>query len=176
MYSNIYLVPTTSQIINNSVNVYGYEYNDLLLDGVTALTNFFSNIGEISGPIFAGLLSDYFGFSTGFAIISGMSFILFLLFVRISNLKVNPKIMIVPDNTLAKKRNIDDTYMDTASPKKMNLDDTYRDDSATPKKMHLDDTYRDNSTPNKINLDDTYRDDDSTEKRNQNEIYISTTA
>ena len=87
MYSNIYLVPTTSQIINNSVNVYGYKYNDLLLDGIASLTNFFSNIGEIFGPIFAGLLSEYFGYSAGFTIISAFSLVLFLFYFIVSSLK-----------------------------------------------------------------------------------------
>ena len=113
MYSNIYLVPTTSQIINYSTDVYGYEYNDILLDRITSLTNFFSNIGEIFGPIFAGLLSDYFGYSSGFAIISGISFILFLLYIIISNLKTYPKNRVAPDSVTLVKRIELETYRST---------------------------------------------------------------
>ena len=69
MYSNLYLVPSTSSIIDLATNNYGYKYDDLLLDSISALTNFFCNIGEIFGPIVAGLLSSYFSFSEGFAII-----------------------------------------------------------------------------------------------------------
>ena len=78
MYSNYYIVPTTSEIINSSVNIYGYRHDEMLLDSVASLTNFFSNIGECFGPIFAGVLTEYFGYSHGFTIISWISFIFFI--------------------------------------------------------------------------------------------------
>ena len=39
----------------------------MLIDTISSCTIFICNLGEILGPIVAGLLSQYFGFSLGFA-------------------------------------------------------------------------------------------------------------
>ena len=86
MYGKVYLVPTTSHVISLSTNFYGYEYNNVLLDSITALNNFFSNIGEILGPIIAGVLSSYLGYANGFSIIGGLYLIFFVVYVLVSGI------------------------------------------------------------------------------------------
>ena len=76
MYSKLYIVPTTSSIIDIATQSYGYQYNDLLLDSISSLTNLFCNIGEVFGPIVGGLLSSCFTFAEGFAIIGLCSMVL----------------------------------------------------------------------------------------------------
>lgn len=74
MYSNLYLVPTTGLMIRLASTEYGIKYDDLLLDSISALTNFFCNIGEFVGPFVAGLISEEVGFSNAACLAGVISF------------------------------------------------------------------------------------------------------
>ena len=80
MYSKKYLVPTTGMIIKQATTEYGLKYDDRLLDSISALTNFFSNLGEVSGPLVAGFLSDEIGFSNGCNLIGVFSLAFFFIY------------------------------------------------------------------------------------------------
>lgn len=80
MYSNFYIVPTTSNIIANAVCLYKIEYSDSLIDKIAVCTNFICNIGEIFGPILAGVLTEYLGFRLGFITVALITFGFFIVY------------------------------------------------------------------------------------------------
>ena len=51
-------------MISSAVEEYGYVNDDILSDAFSGLSNFASNIGEILGPIFAGVLIDIISYET----------------------------------------------------------------------------------------------------------------
>ena len=50
------------------------------------MTNFFSNVGEILGPILGGLLCEYFGFSYGFLFMSLICLGYFILYAFVCDI------------------------------------------------------------------------------------------
>ena len=56
------------------------KYDDRLLDSISAITNFFCNIGEVAGPLVAGFISEEIGFSNGLSLI-GIFSLAFLSFI-----------------------------------------------------------------------------------------------
>jgi MFS family permease len=84
LYSNLYLVPTTAHIIHTATTFYSIPNNEALLDSIAAATNFFCNIGEILGPLVAGILTQQFGFSASFLIIGAITALFAFIYVCIS--------------------------------------------------------------------------------------------
>ncbi len=68
-------------IIKQATTEYGLKYDDRLLDTISATTNFFSNVGEVSGPLAAGFLSDKIGFSNGCNLIGVLSLVFCLVYI-----------------------------------------------------------------------------------------------
>ena len=62
------------------MNLYNIEYTEGLVDKISVFTNFICNAGEILGPILAGILTQYFGFRSGFFVISLFTFGFFLFY------------------------------------------------------------------------------------------------
>ena len=83
MYSKKYLVPATGMIIKQATTEYGLKYDDRLLDSISALTNFFCNLGEASGPLVAGFLSNEIGFSNGCCLIGVISLAFCVVYVLV---------------------------------------------------------------------------------------------
>lgn len=87
-------------MINSAVTEYRYDHNDTLIDSISAMTTLFSNLGEICGPIVSGILSDFLGFSRGFALVGLFSAVLFAIFVCFS-MKHEQKIMPIECHTVS---------------------------------------------------------------------------
>ena len=86
MYSKAYLVPTPAHLLHMASNYYGIERNDSLVDGVSSLTNFFSNLGEILGPILGGFLSEIFGYTDGFLCMALFCLLYFFTYCFVSDI------------------------------------------------------------------------------------------
>jgi MFS family permease len=57
-------------MIKSAVQDYGYENDDILTDVISSFSTFACALGEIVGPIFAGLLTDQIGFKSTCAVAS----------------------------------------------------------------------------------------------------------
>ena len=56
----------------------------MLIDTISSCTIFICNLGEILGPIVAGLLSQYFGFSLGFAFMAAGIMIFLVVYLAVA--------------------------------------------------------------------------------------------
>lgn len=61
IYSKNYLVPTYPHLIRSASEDYGYAHDDILVDALSGLSNIACDVGEIIGPIFAGVMADIIG-------------------------------------------------------------------------------------------------------------------
>lgn len=73
IYSNSHIVPATTHLISIAVNYYAYEYDDILLDGISAIMSISTCLGLVLGPLVSGFLTHFLGFSTGYMLIGYLS-------------------------------------------------------------------------------------------------------
>jgi len=62
------------------VNLYSIRYTEGLVDKISVFTNFICNVGEILGPVSAGLLTEYLGFRLGFFVVALVTFGFFMFY------------------------------------------------------------------------------------------------
>jgi MFS family permease len=63
---------------------YGYEKDDILADAISSFAVFASSVGQIAGPIFVGLLTDYIGLKTTCAIAAGINIVAGVIFAFVT--------------------------------------------------------------------------------------------
>lgn len=56
----------------------------MLVDSISSCTIFICNLGEIFGPIIAGLFTQYFGFSNGFGIMAGIILLFLVIYFGVA--------------------------------------------------------------------------------------------
>jgi MFS family permease len=59
---------------------YGYENDDILTDVISSFCVFSDFLGEIAGPIFAGVFADLIGFKSTCAIAGGINLLSGIIF------------------------------------------------------------------------------------------------
>lgn len=70
IYSKIYAVPSFPHMLRVAVEDYGYERDDVLIDGLSALSNIACNAGEVVGPLFSGIVAGKIGFGGSSAVVA----------------------------------------------------------------------------------------------------------
>ena len=56
----------------------------MMIDSITSCTIFICNLGEIFGPIVAGVSTQFFGFAYGFSIMAGIIFMFLFIYFAVA--------------------------------------------------------------------------------------------
>ena len=79
IYGKLYIVPIYPHMISVADDN-KYEIDDILLDKLAVISNMSANVGEITGPLFSGIVNDMIGVEKSCAILAGASFLYGILF------------------------------------------------------------------------------------------------
>ena len=67
-------------MLKSAVECYGYQENDVLNDIISSFATFGGALGEIFGPLFVGIASDFLGVETSCAITALINFVFAFVF------------------------------------------------------------------------------------------------